>query len=123
MQNKNICLLVTGGTIGMIEHPDTGAVIPPDDPVDFEKAVPELARLPEHFPDERPHFADCQIIANLDSTNVGPEHWQQMAAEVYQRIDDFDGFVITHGTDTMAYTAAALSFMLRDLMYRACGTR
>lgn len=115
MDAKNICLLVTGGTIGMVEDPNTGAIVPPENPVDFEQVVPELARLPDHFPDERPNFAGYQIIANLDSTNVGPEHWQLVAQAVYERIDEFDGFVITHGTDTMAYTASALSYMLPNL--------
>lgn len=115
MEVKNICLLMTGGTIGMVADPDTGAILPPKTPVDFEQVVPELAHLPEYFPDECPRFADYQILANLDSTNMGPEHWQQIAREVYRRLDAFDGFVITHGTDTMAYTAAALSLMLRGL--------
>ena len=70
MAVKNICLLYTGGTIGMIRDADTGVYYPPQDPVAFQNAVPELAHLPEHFPEERPHFADFHIIANLDSTNI-----------------------------------------------------
>jgi L-asparaginase len=115
MKEKNICLLFSGGTIGMVKDPETGALRPPRNPLDFEQSIPELAHLPDHFPDERPRFAGYEFIANLDSTNVGPEHWQQIAEAVYQRLDRYDGFVITHGTDTMVYTAAALSFMLRGL--------
>ena len=51
---------------------------------------------------------------NLDSTNVGPEHWLNIASAVRERYDSYDGFVITHGTDTMAYTAAALSYLIQD---------
>ena len=67
--------------------------------------MPELAEI-------------CQIetlqLYNLDSTNVGPEHWVGMVEAVRDRYDRYDGFVITHGTDTMAYTASALSYMIQN---------
>ena len=53
-------------------------------------------------------------LMNLDSTNIGPGHWLKIAGAVRERYDDYDGFVITHGTDTMAYTAAALSYLIQD---------
>ena len=60
----------------------------------------------------------CQIDAiqlmNLDSTNVGPGHWLEMAGAIRRYYREYDGFVFTHGTDTMAYTAAALSYLIQD---------
>ena len=56
---------------------------------------------------------DCVQPFNLDSTNIGPEHWLRMASIVRESYDLYDGFVITHGTDTMAYTAAALSYLIQ----------
>ena len=70
----------------------------------YSPCVPELAEF-------------CRIDAiqlyNLDSTNMGPEQWQGIAAAVQENYDRYDGFVITHGTDTMGYTAAALSYMIQ----------
>lgn len=56
---------------------------------------------------------DCRQLCNLDSTNIAPEHWQQMANAIREEYDRYDGFVLTHGTDTMAYTAAALSYLIQ----------
>ena len=60
----------------------------------------------------------CQVetvqLMNLDSTNIGPSHWLEMAGAVASHYPDYDGFVITHGTDTMAYTSAALSYLIQD---------
>ncbi len=52
---------------------------------------------------------------NIDSTNMQPEHWKEIANAVFNHYDDYDGFVITHGTDTLAYTSSALSYMLQGL--------
>lgn len=60
----------------------------------------------------------CKDLLSLDSSNIQPEHWQEIAGEIFRRLesgDAPDGFVITHGTDTMAYTSSALAFMLRNL--------
>lgn len=56
---------------------------------------------------------DCRQLCNLDSTNITPEHWQLMADAIREHYDSYDGFVLTHGTDTMAYTAAALSYLIQ----------
>ena len=56
---------------------------------------------------------DCLQLCNLDSTNVAPEHWQRMADSIRKEYNHYDGFVLTHGTDTMAYTAAALSYLIQ----------
>ena len=52
-------------------------------------------------------------LMNLDSTNIGPSHWLSIARAIEARYRDYDGFVVTHGTDTMAYTAAALSYLIQ----------
>ncbi|MEN9557774.1 MAG: hypothetical protein RL141_143 [Candidatus Parcubacteria bacterium] len=58
---------------------------------------------------------DVEYVDNIDSTNMKPEHWDRMTAIIAEKYDQYDGFVITHGTDTMAYTSSALSFSLQDL--------
>jgi len=79
--------------------------------------LPELGpqRLLRYVPDIS-ELCDvgCVQLYNLDSTNIGPEHWLGMARLISKSYDDYDGFVITHGTDTMAYTAAALSYLIQN---------
>ena len=57
---------------------------------------------------------ECLQLLSLDSTNLGTAHWLQIAGAIRARYDRYDGFVISHGTDTMAYTAAALSYLIQD---------
>ena len=101
---KKILLLATGGTIACRPN-EQGGLAPAITPQELLNFVPELAEL-------------CQIetlqLFNLDSTNVGPQHWLAMAEAVKQHYDGYDGFVITHGTDTMAYTASALSYLIQN---------
>lgn len=102
-----ILLIYTGGTIGMVKDSDTGAL----KAFDFKKL---LKRIPEI------KLIDCEIETfsfenPIDSSNISIEHWQQMATVIEQKYDFFDGFVILHGTDTMSYSASALSFMLENL--------
>lgn len=102
-----ILIIYTGGTIGMVNDTNTGALIP----FNFnqiQQNVPELARLNY---DLEVHSFD----PILDSSNMHPEIWAEMAQLIYNKYDEFDGFVILHGSDTMAFTASALSFMLQDL--------
>ncbi|WP_066323339.1 asparaginase [Anoxybacteroides amylolyticum] len=99
---KNILLLATGGTI---------ASVPSE-----EGLTPKLTaeQLTGYITIEnQPYRLDSQILMNIDSTNMQPEHWREIAEAIYQNYDNYDGFVVTHGTDTMAYTAAALSYMLQ----------
>jgi L-asparaginase len=102
-----VLLLFTGGTISMVRDPRTGALHPAD-MTTFQSFVPEL-------------FAgDIQVDMVpfdplLDSSDLNPDNWRQMARVVKENYDKYDGFVILHGTDTMAFTASALSFMLEDL--------
>jgi L-asparaginase len=102
-----ILIIYTGGTIGMVNDPFTGSLIP----FDFgqiQQNVPELARLNY---DLEVHSFD----PILDSSNMDPTAWVELARIIESRYDDFDGFVILHGSDTMAFTASALSFMLENL--------
>ena len=101
---KHICLLATGGTIACEKGADglrpvlTGA--------ELLRAVPELARCGE---------IDVIELCSLDSSNLLPMHWQRMAQAIAERCGQYDGFVLTHGTDTMGYTAGALYYMLRGI--------
>ncbi len=101
---KNILMLATGGTI---------ACEPSEDGL-----VPRLSgEAMLHVLDGAglPCRVDVRELMNLDSSNLQPEDWETMARAVAESCDDYDGFVITHGTDTLAYTAAALHQMLRNL--------
>lgn len=101
---KHILLLATGGTIAS-RPTAAGGLAPMITSDELLACVPELAGV---------CHIDAVQLFNLDSTSVGPEQWAQIAAEVRRHYDDYDGFVITHGTDTMAYTAAALSYMIQQ---------
>ena len=101
---KHILLLATGGTSAS-RPTAAGGLAPMITSDELLTCVPELAGV---------CHIDAVQLFNLDSTSVGPEQWTQIAAEVRRRYDDYDGFVITHGTDTMAYTAAALSYMIQQ---------
>lgn len=75
----------------------------------------QMATLPELRVPGMPDYDVCEYAPLLDSSNMGPENWVQIADDLRARYDDYDGFVVLHGTDTMAYTASALSFMLDGL--------
>jgi len=108
MQSKpNILLIYTGGTIGMMKDFETGAL----KAFNFKKLlqkIPELKQL------------DCQIETisfekPIDSSNMNPEKWMKIASIIEENYMNFDGFVVLHGSDTMSYSASALSFMLENL--------
>ena len=104
---QNILLIYTGGTIGMMEDPDTGSLIPFD-----------FAQLRLHVPELRRFDCNIEIVSfdePIDSSDVNIESWQRMAQMVEVNYNHYDGFVILHGTDTMAFSASALSFMLQNL--------
>ena len=105
MTPSRILLVYTGGTIGSFEDPETGALRPFD--FDHLRAkVPEIEALEVAL--------DFEPMAPIDSSDMTPERWSELARLLFLRRDRFDGFVLLHGTDTMAYTASALSFMLPD---------
>ncbi len=104
---SQILIIYTGGTIGMMSDPQTKVL----KPINFDQImdnVPELEKL------------NCKIKIHsfdeiIDSSNMNPAIWSQMAGLIESNYDSVDGFVILHGSDTMAFTASALSFMLENL--------
>ncbi|WP_343634787.1 asparaginase [Fluviicola sp.] len=102
-----VLVIYTGGTIGMVNDPLTGSLTAFDFG-DVYKHIPELARLNVQLTTHAfPH--------PIDSSEMNPLWWKEMAELVYSKYHDFDGFVILHGSDTMAFSASALSFMLQGL--------
>lgn len=101
VMNK-IALLGFGGTIGMVPG-SSGALVPAKNIEDLITFVPGLANL-----------ADIQLIQleNRDSTNISPDHWSSLAMKIWSLKDQVDAIIVTHGTDTMAYTASAISIAL-----------
>lgn len=74
-----------------------------------------LADMPEFHRDEMPHFTLHEYDSLIDSSDMTPADWQQIADDIQSHYEEYDGFIILHGTDTMAFTASALSFMLQAL--------
>lgn len=107
MTKSSILLIYTGGTIGMKEDPALQALIP----FDFSQIldeVPELGKFAYRID-------SCTFDPLIDSSDIEPSHWLAMADIIEKNYDSYDGFVILHGTDTMAYSASALSFMTEGL--------
>ncbi len=110
MMNNNctsVLVIYTGGTIGMVKDQDTGAL----KPFNFDT-------LYEHLPTLK--FINTRIDNYcfdpvIDSSDIQPSHWKKIAQIIYERYEEFDGFVVLHGSDTMSYSASALSFMLENL--------
>ena len=105
--NNKVLLIYTGGTIGMNRNPNTGAL----EPFDFEHLlynVPELKQFDTKID-------TYQFDPPIDSSDMAPARWTELSHVIADHYDQFDGFVVLHGTDTMAYTASALSYMLENL--------
>lgn len=100
---KKILLIATGGTIASQETKE--GLAPAVRPDALLEAVPQIRSFCE---------AEAVQILNIDSTNLQPENWLQMVQVIRDNYDRYDGFVITHGTDTMAYTASALSYLIQN---------
>ncbi|HSW70338.1 MAG TPA: asparaginase [Gammaproteobacteria bacterium] len=107
-QKKSVCILSTGGTISMQKTMQGYAPAP-----GFLKSA--MQKIPELHNSDMPHYAVHEFENPIDSANMVPADWQRMAEFVQKNYAEYDGFVILHGTDTMAYTASALSFMLENL--------
>ena len=104
---RKVLIIYTGGTIGMEKDYETNSLRAFDFNHIFNK-IPEMNLL------------ECEVSVHqfsepLDSSDVGPEEWKEIAQLIEENYHLFDGFLILHGTDTMAYTASALSFMLKNL--------
>ncbi|RDB68507.1 asparaginase [Eggerthella sinensis] len=99
---KKILLIATGGTIASIE--DGNGLVPALGGEELAKYVPEIEGL-----------CDFDVVQpmNIDSTNMRPADWMRIRDEIVRAYDAYDGFVVLHGTDTMAYTAAALSYLVQ----------
>ncbi len=103
----NILVIYTGGTIGMMKDARTGTLAP----FDFSqllKRIPELNQI-------KAQISSISFGKPIDSSNMNVEHWTKLAVLIKDNYDAYDGFVILHGTDTMSFTASALSFMLVNL--------
>ena len=100
---KKILLIATGGTIasqsnGQGLEPQLGS----QEILQFVPSVYELCAV------------DTLQLFNIDSTNMMPRHWVKIAAAIEENYDSYDGFIVLHGTDTMSYTAAALSYLIQN---------
>jgi L-asparaginase len=107
MKQKSLMIIYTGGTIGMINQPGSRSLTP----FDFNQIlrhVPEIEKFGFTF-------TPVTIHPVVDSSNIKPATWIRIAEVIAKEYNRFDGFIILHGTDTMAFSASALSFMLQDL--------
>lgn len=104
---RKVLLIYTGGTIGMEKDYETGSLRAFNFDNIFQK-LPEMSLI------------ECEISVNsfetpVDSSDMGPQEWKKIAEIIGENYENYDGFLILHGTDTMSYTASALSFMLKNL--------
>ena len=105
MKKRRICIIYTGGMI-----PSERGYIP------SSGAFRQLLRaIPDLYWDAMPEWDVVEFDPLLDSSDVAVREWNQMGRAIAERYDDYDGFVVLHGTDTMAYSASALAFMLENL--------
>ncbi|MEZ5103410.1 MAG: asparaginase [Draconibacterium sp.] len=104
---SSVLIIYTGGTIGMVQRPGSGTLVP----VKFDKILEEVPELNKF------NYNIKSVIFNpaLDSSNMNPAVWVKIAKTIKKNYNKYDGFVVLHGTDTMAYTASALSYMFENL--------
>lgn len=107
MNQRSVLIIYTGGTIGMVADPRTGALRPMD-LAHLEEQVPELDRMKVRLGAE-------SFDRPIDSSDMRPVDWVRIAQIIGRNYEAYDGFVVLHGSDTMAYTASALSFLLEGL--------
>ncbi len=105
---KRVYIVYTGGTIGM--HPTAAGYAPAPGFL-----AEQMAAMPELQSPEIPEYTINAYDPLLDSANMNPDHWLKIAQDIAVQHDTYDGFIVLHGTDTMAYTASALPFMLSGL--------
>jgi L-asparaginase len=107
MEKPNVLVIYTGGTIGMVNDAVTGMLTA----FNFDhlyQQIPEINRL-------NVNLQTISFEKPVDSSEMNPEYWKQIATMIYSNYDKHDGFVVLHGSDTMAYSASALSFMLQNV--------
>lgn len=108
MNKKKVCIIYTGGTIGMVNTKNGFAP--------KKGYLPEvLSQIDDLYNESMPDWDIIEFEPLLDSSNIAVEQWNQIGHAIADNYRDYDGFVVLHGTDTMAYTASALSFMLEGL--------
>lgn len=101
---KKVLILATGGTIA--SHAGADGMVPQTAPAELMGALDKFGQY---------YDIEYKAILNLDSSNIQPEEWKTIAQHVFEALPQYDGIVITHGTDTMAYTASMITFMLQNL--------
>lgn len=108
MKKKSIYIMYTGGTIGM-KFSNNGYI-----PISGYLQN-QLKFMPKFYQSEMPNFTISEYIPLIDSSNMTPVNWQYIANDIKKNYHNYDGFIVLHGTDTMAFTASALSFILENL--------
>lgn len=106
-QPRNILVIYTGGTIGMIQDAETGTLVP----FNFDDVYEHIPMLKLY----NYNITFKNFLPLIDSSNVKPEFWIDLVTSIQKNYELYDGFVVLHGSDTMAYSASALSFMLENL--------
>lgn len=104
---NSILIIYTGGTIGMVRDEDTGAL----KAFDFDSLLNEIPEIKKF----KCNIESVSFEEPIDSSNMQPKNWLQIAQLIFDNYNKHDGFVVLHGSDTMSYTASALSFMLENL--------
>ncbi len=104
---NSILIIYTGGTIGMVRDEETGSL----KSFDFDSLMNEIPEIKKF----KTNIEATSFDEPIDSSNMQPENWMEIAQIIFDNYDKHDGFVVLHGSDTMAYTASALSFMLENL--------
>ncbi len=107
MNKRSVLIIYTGGTIGMVRNHISGGLVAFDFNHLFEQ-IPELRRLDVEL-------TSISFEKPIDSSEINPLVWKALSSLIYENYDLYDGFVVLHGSDTMAFTASALSFMLQGL--------
>lgn len=105
LMNKKVLVIGYGGTIVMVVDPVKKAVVPATNIDEIMSLIPKLNDVAD---------IGMEILSNKDSTNVTPDDWTRIAMFIYDKYDDYDAFVITHGTNTLSYTASALTLALGE---------
>lgn len=104
---NSILIIYTGGTIGMVRDKETNAL----QSFEFDSLLSEIPEIKKF----KTKIDTISFEEPIDSSNMQPENWMQIAQIIFDNYNNHDGFVVLHGTDTMAYTASALSFLLENL--------
>lgn len=110
--NKKIYFIYTGGTIGMKRN-SQGALVPTTS--EFEKKVRSIQEIQQTLERNNASFELTLLKKTIDSTNLRPEDWWQILKSLKNEFDNYDAFIIIHGTDTLAYTSSMLSFLLKGV--------